>query len=29
MDALAAVEGVAAVEPVREVFIPPPDAPVQ
>jgi hypothetical protein len=29
MQALAAVDGVAAVEPVQEVFIPPPDAPVQ
>ena len=29
MDSLRAVEGVEAVEPVQEVFIPPPDAPVQ
>jgi CheY-like chemotaxis protein len=29
MAALAAVDGVEAVEPVQEVFIPPPDAPVQ
>jgi hypothetical protein len=26
---LAAVDGVAAVEPVQEIFIPPPDAPIQ
>jgi CheY-like chemotaxis protein len=29
METLAAVPGVAAVEPVQEIFIPPPDAPVQ
>jgi len=29
MQTLSAVEGVAAVEPAQEVFIPPPDAPVQ
>jgi enamine deaminase RidA (YjgF/YER057c/UK114 family) len=29
MERLAAVDGVAAVEPVQEVFIPPPDSPIQ
>jgi hypothetical protein len=29
MQALAAVPGVDAVEPVQEIFIPPPDAPIQ
>ncbi|MGI8781891.1 MAG: hypothetical protein ACR2L8_17290, partial [Solirubrobacteraceae bacterium] len=29
MESVAAVPGVAAVEPVQEVFIPPPDAPIQ
>jgi len=29
MAALSAVDGVAAVEPAQEVFIPPPDAPTQ